>query len=260
MDDLEASAWTEFQALPPLPAAWFREPTREELPPGSGGVHYAGGRIYGWVAQRGVPHEGFPGRNLTIESLGQIDTTTFLRTRFQLDDGSTVRVGAFTMNAPHHRDGAECESAACQFDDTRTVAGIVTVGMSSGGMWFSGAAAPWVSSWDLSVFLACQPSYHMRQERDGRWSLRAVLSVPVPGHPSKLAAAAFISRANTALAASARPVPQMPSIDTKALAAAIVDEMERRQRSREELAQMSAELAPARAELASRLRDQVTAA
>ncbi|WP_219505335.1 hypothetical protein [Nonomuraea ceibae] len=30
------------------------------------------------------------------------------------------------------------------------------------------------------VFAACQPSYHMRQERGGRWALRAVLSVPVP--------------------------------------------------------------------------------
>ena len=203
MEELEASAWTAMRQADPMPAAWFQEPTLEELPPGSGGVHYSNGRIYGWVAQTGEPHAGYPGKKLTIESLGDIDLTHFLRARFQLDDGSTVRAGAFTMNAPHHRDGAECESAACQFDDTRTVAGIVTVGMNDRGMWFSGAAAPWLSEWDRSVFQACQPSYHMKQGRDRRWQLRAVLSVPVPGHSSPLVAASVAERSNMALAASA---------------------------------------------------------
>lgn len=201
--ELEASAWTAMREVDPMPASWFREPTAAELPPGSGGVHYADGRVYGWVAQAGEPHAGFPGRNLTIESLGRIDTTHFLRARFRLDDGSYVRAGAFTMNVGHHRDGAECESASCQFDDTRTVAGIVTVGMNSRGMWFSGAASPWMSDWDRQVFAACQPSYHMKQGRDGQWQLRAVLSVPVPGHSSPLLATAAVERSNLALAASA---------------------------------------------------------
>ncbi|MFC9604554.1 phage minor head protein [Streptomyces niveus] len=204
MRDLVASAWTAMQSLPPMPAVWFREPTAAELPPGSGGVHYADGRIYGWVAQAGEPHAGYPGKNLTIESLGRIDLTHFLRARFELDDGTLVKAGAFTMNAPHHRDGAECESAACQFDDSRTVAGIITVGMNAGGMWFSGAAGPWLSEWDRAVFAATQPSYHMKQAPGGKgWQLRAVLSVPVPGHSSPLLATAVAERSNLALAASA---------------------------------------------------------
>jgi hypothetical protein len=214
MSELEASAWQVMQQADPMPAAWFREPTEEELPPGSGGVHYKDGRIYGWVAQAGVPH-AVHGRKVMIDKLGQIDTSHFLRAKFALDDGSDIAVGAITMNVGHHRDGAECETAACQFDDTRTVAGIVTVGMNAGGMWFSGAAAPWLSSWDLSVFRACQPSYHMTQGGDGRWQLRAVLSVPVPGHSSPLkpeyrlaaaahiAATAVVERANLALTAAA---------------------------------------------------------
>src|SRR5690606_40135653 len=121
---------------------------------------------------------------------------------FTLDDGSIVKAGAFTMNAPHHRDGAECETAACQFDDSRTVAGIVTVGMNAGGMWFAGAANPYLSEWDRTVFKGCQPSYHLRQER-GRWELRAVLTVPVPGHSSPLLAAAVVERTNLALTAAA---------------------------------------------------------
>lgn len=204
-DELAASAWTAMRDAEAMPAGWFKEPTAAELPPGSGGVHYKDGRIYGWVAQAGEPHAGFPGKNLTIESLGKIDTTHFLRARFALDDGTSVRAGALTMNAPHGRDGAECETAACQFDDTRTVAGIVTVGMSSGGMWFSGAAGPWLSEWDRSVFQACQPSYHMKQGPGRRWQLRAVLSVPVPGHSSPLLATAVAERSNLALAASAAP-------------------------------------------------------
>lgn len=209
MKELVASAWTAMKSMPPMPAAWFREPTAAELPPGSGGVHYKDGRVFGWVAQTGEPHAGYPGRNLTIESLGKLDLTHFLRAKFDLDDGSTVRAGAFTMNVPHNRDGAECNSAACQFDDSRTVAGIVTVGQNAGGLWFSGAAAPWLSEWDRTVFMGCQPSYHMKQGAGGRWQLRAVLSVPVPGHSSPLLAAAVTERSNLALAASAAVAEDM---------------------------------------------------
>lgn len=201
-EDLTASAWTAMQDLPPMPAAWFREPTEEELPPGSGGVHFRDGRIFGWVAQAGEPHAGMPGQRLTVDSLGEIDMSHFNRARFHLDDGSTVAAGAMTMNVGHHRDGAECETAACQFDDTRTVAGVVTCGMNERGLWFSGASAPWLAEWDRRVFLACQPSYHLRKGGDGRWQLRGVLSVPQPGHSSPLVAAA-VERANLALTASA---------------------------------------------------------
>ncbi|MEZ3180792.1 hypothetical protein KYY02_19490 [Streptomyces pimonensis] len=218
LGELEASAWRVMQEQPPMPASWFREPTVEELPPDSGGVHYKDGRVYGWVAQAGVPHE-VHGRKVQIDKLGKIDTSYFLRAKFDLDDGSEIAVGAITMNVGHHRDGAECETAACQFDDTRTVAGIVTVGMNRGGMWFSGAAAPWLSDWDLTAFRACQPSYHMTQDRDGTWQLKAVLSVPVPGHPSKLAAAAHLAatavveRSNLALTAAAAAIPDSPDED-----------------------------------------------
>ncbi|MGO4751403.1 hypothetical protein AB4212_22775, partial [Streptomyces sp. 2MCAF27] len=159
--ELVASAWHVMQAEGAMPAAWFREPTPEELPPGSGGVHIVDGRAYGWVAQRGVPHAAH-GRKVTIDKLAKrgLDLSHFLRARFRLDDGSEVRAGAMTMNVGHHRDGYECESAVCQFDDTRTVAAVVTVGMNEGGLWFAGAAAPWLSPWDRTVFQACQPSYH----------------------------------------------------------------------------------------------------
>ena len=202
MEDLTASAWTAMRELPPMPAAWFREPSAEELPPGGPGVNYANGRIFGWVAQAGEAHAGFA-KKVTIDGLGRIDTSHFLRQRFTLDDGSTVKTGTFTMNAGHHRDGAECETAACQFDDTRTVAGVVTVGMNERGMWFSGAAAPWLSEWDRTVFMATQPSYHMRKGPGGNWQLRAVLAVPVPGHSSPLLASAVIERSQMALTAAA---------------------------------------------------------
>lgn len=222
MDRIEASAWTAMKNMPPMPAAWFAEPTAEELPPGGPGVNYVNGRIFGWVAQAGEPHAGYA-RKLTIESLGNVDTTHFLRQRFTLDDGSVVRAGAYTMNAGHHRDGAECETSACQFDDSRTVAGIVTVGMNDRGMWFSGAAAPWLSDWDRSVFMATQPSYHMRKAAGG-WQLRAVLAVPVPGHSSPLLASAVVERSQVALTAAAAmapadtgtptPAAQVPDLDT----------------------------------------------
>jgi len=217
MDDLAASAWTAMKDLPPMPADWFREPTEAELPPGGPGVNYANGRIFGWVAQAGEPHAGFAKR-ITIDTLGRIDTRHFLRQRFTLDDGTTVKAGAYTMDVGHHRDGAECETSACQFDDSRTVAGVVTVGMNDRGMWFSGAAAPWLSEWDRRVFEVTQPSYHMKRGPGG-WELRAVLGVPVPGHSSPLLASAVFERTQLALTAAA----------TMAEADAVVEAEEARQ-------------------------------
>ncbi|MFF5655212.1 phage minor head protein [[Kitasatospora] papulosa] len=214
LSELEASAWQVMQKQPPMPAAWFAEPTLEELPPGSGGVHFNGGRVYGWVAQTGVPH-AVHGRKIQIEKLGRLDMSHFLRAKFSLDNGQEIAVGTVTMNVGHHRDGWQCETASCQFDDSGTVAGIVTVGQNDGGLWFSGAAAPWLSEWDLTVFRACQPSYHMTQGSDGRWQLKAVLTVPVPAHSSPLeasdrlaaathlAATAVVERSNLALTAAA---------------------------------------------------------
>lgn len=269
-DRMVASAWAEFQALPPAPAAWFAEPTEEELPPDSGGVHVTDeGRIYGWVAQRGVPHDGFPGQNLTLDDLEPIDLTHFLKARFRLDNGETVPVGPITMNVGHHRDGAECETAACQFDDSRTVAGIVTVGLNDRGMWFSGVAAPWLSSWDLAVFQACQPSYHMQARTDGPgYSLRAVLSVPRPGHPSRLAASAVVDRANRVLVPSSDPEPvaiataaaALP-VDLDALArqvaAAVWELHDERERNRAELEAMKAEMAAAQAALIEQMKAEM---
>lgn len=213
--DMEASAWSAMRDLPPMPAKWFSAPTDAELPFGGPGVNYRNGRIFGWVAQAGEAHAGFA-KKVTIDGLGRIDTTHFLRQRFTLDDGSTIKAGAFTMNVGHHRDGAECETSACQFDDTRTVAGIVTVGMSDRGMWFSGAAAPWMSEWDRSVFLATQPSYHMKRGAAGDWQLRAVLAVPVPGHSSPLMAAAVTQRSQLALTAAATMAEVEDAVDVAA--------------------------------------------
>ncbi|MFF5668808.1 phage minor head protein [Streptomyces hygroscopicus] len=199
---LSASLWHELQDTDPMPAEWFKEPTPEELPRDAGGVFVEGGRIWGWVAQAGVEHAGYPGKRLTIESLGDLDTSHFLRARFRLDDGTTVRAGAFTMNVGHHRDGAECETAACQFDDTRTVAGIVTIGQNENGMWFAGAANPKLDAWDKAVFRACQPSYHMRMGPDGRWQVRGLLDVPQPGHSSPLLATAITEHVTLAASES----------------------------------------------------------
>lgn len=217
--ELFASAWRALADMPPMPAEWFQEPTAEELPPGGPGMNYKDGRVFGWVAQAGEPHAGYA-KKITIDTLGRIDTTHFLRQRFQLDNGSQVKAGAFTMNTGHHRDGAECETGACAFDDTRTVAAIVTVGMNERGMWFSGAAHPALSEWDRRVFSAVQPSYHLKQGPGGNWQLRGVLAVPVPGHSSPLLASAVIERTNLALMASAAMDLEEPQVQTEGVQAA----------------------------------------
>lgn len=287
-DELEASAWGEFKSLPALPAGAFKEPrlrAEDEY------VHLKNGRVYGWVAQAGVCHDAFSGKCVTAP-LGLVDLSTFLRQPVELDDGTTINVGVFTMNAGHHNDGADAMSRQALFDDTRTVAGIVTVGVKKDsrgndvGMWFSGVAAPWLSDWDQRVFTTCRPSGHWRRLRTGGWSLRAVLAVPVPGFPARtsLVASAVVARSNVALAASAEPVeepvlfepsqdarhtgsssagtitvnvtPVIQDVDAlKLLAAAIVDEQEERARLRQELAELVAasDIDAARREVANHL-------
>lgn len=279
MSELEASAWRAMRELPPMPAEFFADPVAEGLlTDTSPGVNYSNGRIFGWVARAGEPHAGFPGRRLTVESLGKIDLTHYLRQRFTLDSGETVKAGVFTMNTGHHND--ICETDACLYDDTKTVAGIVTVGMSKQGMWFSGAASPFLSTWDQQVFAACQPSYHMKQGRNG-WQLRAVLSVPVPGHSTPLVAAmaAVVERSNLALTAAAalaeeravesepqhdRTEDEAPTATVEALTAALLspafldrftDALSARQTDRD---QERAELDALVADISS-IKDEITA-
>ena len=245
-EEIEASAWQQFRNLPPMPAAAFADPS-DLLADVDEHLHLEDGRIFGWVAQAGVCHDAFRGRCQT-PPLGSVELSTFLRQPMVLDDGSTVRVGVFTMNAGHDNDGTEANSMRAQFDDTRTVAGIVTVGVNSRGCWFSGVPAPWLSTWDATVMAACRPSGHWRRLRSGEWSLRAILDVPVPGFPNHnrggalaasgidlsdpdalaLAASAVVERANLALGfGPAAPAPAA-AVDPTALAVAVVDEMEAR--------------------------------
>lgn len=281
MTELEASAWRVVQDMPPMPAEWFQNPIEDgSLTDDSPGVNYSRGRVYGWVAKAGVPHAGYPGKNLVIEKIARegIDFSHFLRQRFTLDDGSTVKAGAFTMNVGHDQDDkVVCQTNACQYDDTRFVAGIITVGMDpKRGMWFSGAAAPWMADTDKMTLLACQPSYHLQRSRKG-WELRAVLSVPVPGHSTALAASAVAERANLALTAAAavaevseyeqqEPEPQhdRPEVDAPAVEAvtaallspAFLDRFSAALDQRAE--ERAAELAALTAEMAT-IKDEITA-
>lgn len=278
MSDLEASAWRAMQDLPALPAEWFQNPIEDgSLTDDSPGVNYSAGRIFGWVAKAGVPHASFPGKNLTVEKLARegIDFSNFLRQRMSLDNGETVRVGPMTMSTGHHNDGARCETAACQFDDSKTTAGIITVGIDpTKGIWFSGAAAPWLSQWDMSTFMACSPSYHMVRGRKG-WDFRAVLSVPVPGHPTPLVAAiaSVVERSNLAITAAAalaeeKPVEADPQHErpaepgaTDALTAALLSPafLDRFSAALEQrAADRAAELAALTADVAL-IRDEITA-
>jgi hypothetical protein len=65
--------------------------------------------------------------------------------------------------------------------------------------------------------MSCQPSYHLKKGGNGQWQLRAVLSVPVPGHSSPLLASAVAERSQlalTAAAAIAETEPQHDRADT----------------------------------------------
>jgi 2'-5' RNA ligase len=279
-DGMQASAWAAFQKLPPVPAEFFEDPTELLLADDAPGVVYDGGRVYGWVARAGEPHAGFA-KKITIDGLGKIDTTHFLRQRFQTTAGTTVRAGVLALGNGHHADGAECETAACAFDDSRTVAGIVTVFASEHGMAYSGAASPFLSEWDLQLLAALQASYHMKKGPNGQWQLRGLLAVPVPGHSTPLLASAVIERSQLALTAAAQMAeveeavaaeearqaadvkphdvaevgPEVEGLDYDRLAAAMVLAQERREA---EKAAEEAELAALMAE-AELIYDEIAA-
>jgi hypothetical protein len=99
----------------------------------------------------------------------------------------------------------------------------------------------------------------MKRAANGRWKLGAVLSVPVPGHPSALLASAVVDRGQMALTAAAmraevnaaiateaqhrrdeHAAPGWSGIDYEQLAASLVTALDaREQRKAAELAELA---------------------
>lgn len=185
-------AVTAALALPTYPARFFAEPagltTDHPL------TVTDDGRIFGAYPTT-VCHRGLPGDCQTAPT--DPDFGEFLLTPITLDDGTRVMAGPLTFRGDAHVAHPSLSIAAVRaaYDNTASVAGLITMGHGDGYDWYSGVLRPDLTEDELWEIAACaQVSGHW-QPVGNRSRLAAMHVVPTPGFPAR----------SRALAASAAP-------------------------------------------------------
>lgn len=183
-------ALTAALALPTYPAEAFRPPE------GLTGDHpltvTTDGHIYG-AYPTGMCHRGLPGDCQTAPP--DPDFAEFLLTPVTLDDGSRVMAGPLTFRGSAHVANPSLNIAAVRaaYDNTASVAGLVTMGHGDGFDWYAGVLRPDLSEDELWEVAACaQVSGHW-QPVGGASRLAALHVVPTPGFPARALAASGAS-------------------------------------------------------------------
>lgn len=173
-----------------LETAHFTEPEGLDLASNSINLD-DDGRIWGWISYSNVCHASFP--QACVRSNDQSpDLARFLRNAVPVGD-ERVAVGFLTMDTGHAstRPGTTLAAVEAHYDDTRSVAAIVTAGIRDEGIWFSGSVSPVLNDWQRAVLAAGSVSGDWRADNGERErTLRAALVVPVPGFGRPAMAAA----------------------------------------------------------------------
>lgn len=193
-------ALTAALALPTYPASAFRPP--EGLTADHPLTVTADGHIYG-AYPTAVCHRGLPGDCQTAPT--DPDFSEFLLTPVTLDDGSKVMAGPLTFRGSAHVANPSLSIAAVRaaYDNTATVAGLVTMGHGDGYDWYAGVLRPDLTEDELWEVAACaQVSGHW-QPVGGASRLAALHVVPTPGLPARGALAA----SGASLVPGPSPVP-----------------------------------------------------
>lgn len=170
-------------ALPVYPASHFRPPP--DLPADQPLTITADGHVYGRACPPTECHRGNP----TSCSPPPVDPdfSEFLLTPVTLDDGTRVMTGPLTFRGDAHvaTPGLSIASVRAAYDNSATVAGLVTMGRDERGDWYSGVIRPGLSEDELWEITACgQVSGHWQPV--GRATRLAALHiVPTPGFPQR---------------------------------------------------------------------------
>ena len=175
--------------IPDLPPVeWFERPP---VPTIRGGVTITPeGRLYGFLAPRGMAHRGF---DAIIETpMGTVDYAAFMnKPAFAVDaTGEAVQLAAgnITMACGHAPPRRPNERVGPDhYDNSCSVAARIRIGEDDHGVWVAGALLPDVDADQVSRMLACELSgdWEPHRTRPGWHKFVAAHLVPVGGLPSE---------------------------------------------------------------------------
>lgn len=167
--------------LPPI--GWFIEP--EEAPEIGALTITDDGRIFGYLAPRGVAHRSYGDRRVTVP-LG-VDYSRWMNRVTITSDGTRIATGPITMGCGHANPqrGVGSAQAMDHYDNSCSIVATARVGENRNGVWIAGALMSDVDPSQVARMLACQLSGDWRPNKDrpGTRELCGALLVPVPGFP-----------------------------------------------------------------------------
>lgn len=221
------------------PGAWFIDP---ELPGPTPLTITDEGQVFGHVATWGVCHTGL---GKAVGQKGGCVTAPYSQTNYAYfrtglikTDVGEFPVGHITMGIGHAGMSLKAAESAAHYDRTDAVVADVAAGEDKHGIWFSGALRPGVTEKQIAELRAAAISGDWRQIGTSL-EMVAALAVNVPGFPIPRVALAASATTDYALVA-ASPVLQTTvaadqvELSVRAIADAVLDEMESRQKARQD--------------------------
>lgn len=194
------------------------------------------GHVYGHVATWDVCHIADPeGKGKCTLAPRSLTDYAYFKTGLVRTTEGDVPVGHITMGTGHAGLRMNHVRAAAHYDNTGAVIADITVGEDEFGIWFSGALRPNVTDEQIDVLRAAALSGDWRGIRGNR-ELVAALAVNVPGFPiPRTALAASADEGDYALVAAGVLWSReglVETFDIAAVADAVVDRLERRERTK----------------------------
>jgi hypothetical protein len=179
---LAASGATHVVEIPDRPPlAWFQEPSEA---PEIGLIQVTdAGRVYGYVAPKGVAHRAIADRDVQVP-LGNVDYRSWMNRPTILDTGERIATGVVTMDCGHASTMAwvGAKQSIDHYDNACSVIASARIGENAYGVWIAGALMPGVTGTQVARMMACQLSGDWRPHRAkvGWREFTAALVVPVP--------------------------------------------------------------------------------
>jgi len=184
------------------------------------------GRVFGHLASWDECHIGIGNR--CVKAPHSTTDYAYFKMGSVLTENGEIATGKITLGGGHADEALGYLAAAEHYDSTSAVVADVIVGEDQFGVWVSGQVRPGTSDADIAALRAAPLSGDWRKIGNNL-ELVAALAVNTPGFPIPRTSLAASGEVITTLTAAGVVVPAAAPPLT---AAAVVDEMERRDRMR----------------------------
>lgn len=215
------------------PAEWFLDPEFSALTPLTISED---GRIFGHAAGWDTCHLGFSQRECVTAPHSNTEYGYYLNKAVLTEHGE-LPVGTVVIDTNHAALSMNIAQAAAHYDDTGRAVAYINVGEDKHGIWFAGAIREDATAKEIETLRGSALSGDWRPTRHGR-EFCAVLAVNTPGFNVPRVEFAQTALGNGALVAAGIVRPHRvakagSAVDYAKLASSVVDEIEKRQASKE---------------------------